>query len=296
MSSTVIAYLLAGNRQVITYTGIPILIAGLLGGILNTIVFLSLKTFRQSSCAFYLTILSIANINQLMAGLLSRIMITGFNIDWTQISLFYCKFRTFSFQVTTMISFTCICLATIDQYFATCSRTKWQQWCNIKIGQRMIVIGILIAIIEQSPCLIFYDHVISSEKGKIICDTTNNGFVQFNAYFNYLFVGNILPHSITFSFGLMAYHNLQQIAYRTVPLVRRELDKQLTVMVLVQIVYTLVTILPNTILYLILSYGNIQNLVIIPYLRFAYAVTTSLYYTCFAVSDFDFYFDFYFFF
>jgi hypothetical protein len=51
-------------------------------------------------------------------------------------------------------------------------------------------------------------------------------FVQFNAYFNYLILGNIMPSSITFSFGLMAY--------QTVAFVRRELDKQLTVMVLVQ--------------------------------------------------------------
>jgi hypothetical protein len=44
-------------------------------------------------------------------------------------------------------------------------------------------------------------------------------------------------------FGLMAY--------RTVPLVRRELDKQLTIMVLVQIVYNFLTLLPNFIVYII---------------------------------------------
>ncbi|UJR38063.1 hypothetical protein I4U23_030744 [Adineta vaga] len=62
--------------------GIPFLIAGLLGACLNIIVFLSLKTFRQSSCAFFLTIMSFVNIGQLLTGLLSRILI----MDLTSIS------------------------------------------------------------------------------------------------------------------------------------------------------------------------------------------------------------------
>jgi hypothetical protein len=283
MSSSVIASLLRTYQRIIIYSGIPILTLGVLGGVLNTIVFLSLKTFRQSSCAFYLTVLSIVNIGQLLAGLFSRIMISGFSIDWTQTSLFYCKFRTFSFQVTSMISFTCICFATIDQYLATCARPRWQRWSNIKIAHRVMIIGILVALIEQSPCLIFYDHVKTPPADIIVCTTTNNGFVQFNAYFNYLILGNLLPCSITLAFGWMAYRNTKELGYRTVPLIRRELDKQLTIMVLVQIVYTLVSLSPNTILYLILSYGNIQNSVIVAKLRLAYTITVCLYYTCFAV-------------
>jgi len=45
-------------------------------------------------------------------------------------------------------------------------------------------------------------------------------------------------------FGLLTYQNVKNIAYRTVPLVRRELDKQLTVMVLVQDIFTFMTLLP----------------------------------------------------
>jgi len=284
MSSTEIASLLATNKKIILYCGIPILIIGLFGGFINTIVFLSLKTFRQNSCAFYLTVLSIINIGQLVAGLLTRIMISGFGIDWTQISLFLCKFRTFASQTAATISFTCISLATVDQYFATCSRRRWQQWSNIKIARRTVVVGILIAIITQSPCLIFYDLITSSARNTSTCAITSQSFVQFNAYFNYLIVGNILPYIITFPFGFMAYRNIQEIAYRTVPLVRRELDKQLTVMVLVHVFYTCFSIFPNTIMYLILSYGNIQDSFIVARLRLAYALTTCLYYSYFAVS------------
>ncbi|CAF1141157.1 unnamed protein product [Rotaria sp. Silwood1] len=282
MSSSFISYLLQTNQQIITYGGILIFISGLIGGILNIIIFLSLKTFRESSCAFYLTILSIVNIGQLITNLLTRIMITGFNIDWTRNSLFYCKFRTYAFQVTTMISFTCICLATIDQYFATCSRIRWQRWCHIKIAYRIIIFAIFIAIIEQSPCLFLYEHIKISTTNIIICTITNEFFIQFNTYFNYLIIGNILPYLITFSFGLMAYRNIKEINYRTVPLVRRELDKQLTTMVLIQVIYTFFSILPSMIIYLILAYGNIQDLVLIAQLRLIYAIMTCLYYSYFA--------------
>jgi hypothetical protein len=81
MSSSVIASLLDANQKIFIYFGIPILTIGLIDEVLNTIVFLSLKTFRQSSCAFYLTMLSIVNIGQFISGLLTRIMISGFNID-----------------------------------------------------------------------------------------------------------------------------------------------------------------------------------------------------------------------
>ena len=41
------------------YYGIPVFTLGVVGSCLNIIVFLSLKTFRQSSCAFYLLMMSI---------------------------------------------------------------------------------------------------------------------------------------------------------------------------------------------------------------------------------------------
>ncbi|CAF3967085.1 unnamed protein product, partial [Adineta steineri] len=98
MSSSYISSLNDASKQITIYVGIPTLIAGVLGGLLNTIVFLSLRTFRESPCAFYLTIMSIVNVGQMITGLLARILTSGFNIDWSLTSLFYCKFRLYCFQ------------------------------------------------------------------------------------------------------------------------------------------------------------------------------------------------------
>ena len=106
------------SQQISIYYGIPVLVAGLSGGVLNTLVFLSLRTFRQSSCAFYLTIMSIVTSWPIIHRSTFSIMISGYDIDWTTTSPFYCKFRYFLLQTCTLISYTCICLATIDQYLA----------------------------------------------------------------------------------------------------------------------------------------------------------------------------------
>jgi hypothetical protein len=285
-SSAITASRIFAAQEVLLYGGISVLIIGLIGGILNIIVFLSLKTFRQNSCAFYLTIMSIVNIGQLLTGLLSRITMSGFAIDWTQSSLFYCKFRYFVFQACTLLSFTCICLATIDQYFATCTRPRWQQWSNIKLSHRLILLSIIFWILHGIPYLIFYNHVKLPDSGILFCTSTNYIFLQYHTYVFLLILSGILPVLITFFFGLLAYYNVRNIAYRTVPLVRRELDKQMTVMVLVHVVLNFFTIVPFIILNTLAFNTNItNNPIIVARVQLAGSISVCLYYSFFAVSN-----------
>jgi hypothetical protein len=273
------------GQQITIYGGFIIMAAGILGNLINIIVFLSLKTFRQSSCAFYLTIMSIVNIGQLLFGLLSRIMISGFTIDWTTTSLFLCKFRVTFSQLCSLMSYTCLCLATIDQYFATCTRPRWQQWSNIKLAQRLIIISLIISIIILIPYPIFLNHVPLAT-GTISCTITNDMVSRYRNYFIVLFLAGYVPDFITVLFGILAYRNVQQIAYRTLPLVRRELDKQLTTMVLVQVVINLFTNLPcvmvNAVVY---GTSGITDSNYLERIQFAYTITLVIFYSYFAVSD-----------
>jgi hypothetical protein len=273
------------GQQITIYSGITILILGIIGGFLNLIVFLSLKTFRQSSCAFYLTVMSFVNIGQLIFGLLSRILITGFGIDWTTTSLFYCKFRVPFFQLCSLISYACLCLATIDQYFATCTRVRWQQWCNIKLAHRLIIIFTIISCLILIPYPIFLNQFILST-GKISCTINNDMMSRYRNYVVVLFLVGYIPDLISVIFGILAYRNIQQIAYRTIPLVRRELDKQLTTMVLLQVVVNLFTNVPCiTINALIYATSGMNNSSFLERNQFIYTVTLVIFYSYFAVSD-----------
>ncbi len=83
----------------------------------------------------------------------------------------------------------------------------------------------------------------------------------------------------------MAYCNVQNIAYRTVPLVRRELDKQLTIMVLTQVMIDIFTGLPYvTINGLLKGINIISDPVVQEKLQFTANVTLVFYYVYVAVS------------
>jgi hypothetical protein len=183
MSTSLAASFAVVAQKVCIYFGIPMLIIGTIGGLLNVIVFISLQTFRQSSSAFYLTIMSIVNVGQLATGLLVRIMITGFDIDWTQTSLFFCKLRYFIFPICSLISFTSISLATIDQYFATCSRPRWRLWSNIKIAHRIMAAFTIFWILHGIPYMLLFVQINSPTTGKVTCNNVNNIFVSYLTYF-----------------------------------------------------------------------------------------------------------------
>ena len=267
------------------YYGIPVLAGGMFGGIVNTIVFLSLKTFRQNSCAFYLTIMSIVNVGQLFTGLLSRILISGFGIDWPTSSPFYCKFRYFLLQTCSMISLSCTCFATIDQYFATSANPRWRRWSSLKVAHRLTISMSILWSLHGISYLVFFARFYSPTTGKIVCGITNEIFERYHAYGYFLILIGFLPISVNTIFASLAFRNIGRAAHHTIPLVRRELEKQLTMMVLVQVVLNACTLLPSSLVSTLQKSADLaSNPKIAANLQFAYMVSTLIYYLNFAVS------------
>ena len=157
MSSDIRASLNSATQYISIYLGIPMLIVGVLGGLLNILVFLSLKIFRRNSCAFYLMIMSVVNVIILITGLLSRITISGFGIDWTQTSTLYCKARVYFNQLSILLSLTCICLATIDQYLSTHAALHEYRKNSLKLARLLIALFVLVWLLHGIPYLFYYD-------------------------------------------------------------------------------------------------------------------------------------------
>lgn len=281
---TSIEFLNSVSTQFSVYFGFIILIAGVIGNIFDIMIFLNLKTFRENSCAFYLTAMAFVNIGQLVSSLFPRLMNLWFAIDWSVASLVYCKIRAYIFQVCSLTSFTCMCLATVDQFLTTSSKPHLQRLSSIKIAHRSLIIGNIIWLLHGIPTLIYQNHVISFVTGNYSCAISNK---MFQDYFTYGFVLGLvscLPILITAIFGLLAYHSITQLAYRTVPLVRRELDKQLTVMVLSQVVFNFFALVPYTVVNTI-NLGITISRTSLPYaqLQLARNITITCYYWYFAV-------------
>jgi len=103
------------SDQIIIYGATPLFVAGVTRRILNTLVFLSLRTFRQSSCAFYLTIMSIFDVCSLFRGLFHTSHCMAFmDVDGTETSLFYCECRLYFSQVSIETSLVCSRAGTVN--------------------------------------------------------------------------------------------------------------------------------------------------------------------------------------
>jgi hypothetical protein len=286
MSTPAVSSLAYATQQTTIYLRSIILVFGLVSNVLNIAVFLSLRTFRESSCAFYLIAMSFVNIIQLFVGLLSRVLSVGFGIDWTTTSLAYCRFHSFCFAVFSLLSYTYMCLATIDQFLATCSNPRWQRYSNIKLARWLCAIFFIIWTLHGIPVIYFYNQVPTDPTGQLLCVITNDTFEQYYRYFFLVILIGIIPLLVTVSFGFLAYRNVQLLPYLSIPLVRRETDKQLTIMVLVQDVYNLFFIIPYVVVYLmVLNTDADQDSIIGARIDLASSITGALYYMTFSVSD-----------
>jgi hypothetical protein len=137
MSSNDITKLKFASQQITIFIGCSSFVIRLFSNTLNIIVFITLKTFWQTSCALYLTAASAINIVQLLCGLLPRILISGYGIDLTKTSVFLCKIRVFIGFIATLIWLTFICLAVADQFASITIR--WRHLCNRRLALHAVM-------------------------------------------------------------------------------------------------------------------------------------------------------------
>jgi hypothetical protein len=216
-------------QQVYIYVGFFILITSLSGNLLNIIVFTSLKTFRETSCAFYLTVASVVNIFQCLAGLFSRILSMGYSIDLTKTSSILCKARLSVLVTVALISLTSMCFAAADQY--TSLTIRWRHLSNRQAAFRLMAVASFVWCLHGISVVVFTDVYSSPLALRPICGITNGPYTTYYSYFIIPILFGFLPITVRIIFGLMAFINVRSLTRREVPIVRLRRDKQLTAMV-----------------------------------------------------------------
>ncbi|UJR20481.1 hypothetical protein I4U23_023609 [Adineta vaga] len=284
MSDPFILSLNYASTQIYIYMGIVLIISGVFGGLMNIIVFLSLEIYRQNSTAFYLIIVSIVNIGQLLTGLLSRVLISAFGFDWTESSLVFCKLRYTIFQACGIISPMCLCLVTIDQFLATSARLQWQRWSSIKVAHRSSSICIIFWLLYGIPYLIYYNPTLINSTKQTGCMITNSNYLKYYSSVHTPIIMGAIPIIITTVFGFLAYRNVKQFSHRAIPLVRRRHETQLTIMVFVQIIFNIFATTPVFVIRTLASQTTLtSDPKIGAQMQFAIALTTGIYYFYYAV-------------
>jgi hypothetical protein len=223
------------GQQLTVYGGLCLLLIGILGNGINIFIFSSIRTYRTTPCTFYFLIASIFNIVYITINLISRIVSVGFGIDLTRTSISWCKARNFFLLTLSLITLTCSCLATIDQFLAASRNVHLRHFSRIKLAHQIVFVMIIVWCLHEIPPLLFY-HISP------ITNTCVNSNAAFAIYIPIYLLALVcaIPVSVMVVFGCLTYRNIHQ----TRALAEQHADRQLASMTLIQVVFVVIFITP----------------------------------------------------
>lgn len=217
-----------------------VVLAGLIGNICNVLIFNIVKAFRRHQCARYLTAIAIADFFFVLIVGPFRITEYVINYDPIHLSVVWCKIRQSIVPAFSLMSFSTVCLAAIDQYLATNYHPWIRQYSTLKLSHRLIVAATIIWILYMIPFLIYFD-IQTSAAG---CAIKNPYFLRFYSFVHFCVLSGILPIVVSGSAAALAFFNVRHVIRHQVPLVRRRLDRQLTAMTLTKVVFLVILTTP----------------------------------------------------
>ena len=263
------------TQQFNIYLGLFILVPGVVGGIFNLIIFTSLRTFRETTCALYLTTISLVNLVQLLVSLLGRVLDDGFHIS-VRTTSWQCKIYVYTVQWCALTAMTNICLAALDQFLSMSNQRRWSQW---RLAKRSICISLLFWCLYGIPVFFYWD--ISSGTCRIV----NYSFGLYISRFHFPVLLGFLPIVTMSTFASLAYYSARTLESRQVNIVRLSRDRQLTAMTLVHVLYVIFTTLPFSVFFSYSQSQQSKDPEQIARTNLIYSLTILIDYASFAVSN-----------
>ncbi|CAF0926469.1 unnamed protein product [Adineta steineri] len=236
--------------------GFILLIGGVLGNILNIIVFIKVRNYKNNACSLYMFVRTFIDLYILLAGLTTRILTTGFQMDFTLMNRIWCKTRIGFTDINSQSTYTLICLQSIDAFMCSSPSVAVRQKSTIRIARYLIVGTLCFWFIHEIPYFIFQDLVVIG--GTPMCITTNTIFAQYRSYFVALCVVTIIPIVVVSIFGFLTVRHMKTIG---VTRLLSSLTRQTISMALFQIVAVLVFNGPNaaSIMYSVITANIVKD-------------------------------------
>lgn len=217
-----------------------LLFIGLIGNILNILVFYNVKAFRKNHCAFYLIVESLVNTTELILLFAIQFLIKLNNgIDPANRSLLWCKFRTVVSQPVALLSFSMVCFAAYDQFLSTSHRLRLRQMSTYKLARYLTLTAFCLHVMHSIPFGIFF-NINSSSK----CAVSDPNFDRYYRFVFYPIICGILPISISSLFSVLAFRNVRRLVRHHLPVIRRRLDRQLTAMIFIRTIVFILLVFP----------------------------------------------------
>lgn len=217
------------------YSGYVTWITGIIGNVMNVIVFLTMRTYRITPCTFYFLIGSMMNIFYIMIVLTTRILAIGYDLDLTRQSIVWCKMRYFFVYSLSLMTITCSSLSSIDQYLITSEKVHFRRLSSIRNARRVMIIFGMIWILHGIAAAV-YREINPSTK---TCSNSNNGYIIYTIIYIIAFLC-LIPVLIMILFGYLTYRNISR---RRIA-IRRGFDRQTIRMTLFLLTLNVICLLP----------------------------------------------------
>jgi hypothetical protein len=225
-------------QQFTLYVGFFLLIGGVIGNVINILIFSKVRTYRTTPCTFYFLIGSIVDFFYVLLNLTARILTVSYGIDLFNKSNIECKVRFFFLITPTIISMSCPCLAAIDQFLVTSRSVRLRTCSKIQWAHRIVFIVIIVSCLHGIPPILYYGISLISKT----CAIINEGYSVYGEVY-LLGILCAVPCLIMIVFGWLTYHNIQQ----TRTLADLQADRQLVKMTFIQVVLIVISIIPYAI-------------------------------------------------
>jgi len=242
-------------HKIIIIVGILIYIFGLVGNILSICVFtmwcypqkrrnnINNNDVRTRNSPLYLLASSCANFIEIVYPVLTRIIFDGFQHPKTKDNEFStCKFRYYVLHTSDLISLTCICLATLDQYFISSREVRLRRLSTTNQQTKLIILSIICLIgLHNIPISIYY---IVSESDN--CVISSRIYLYYYLFIIQIFFHGIFPICFLSIFGFLTYKQLKIIRQGN-NLEHYNSDKQLSRMLFLLCIAILISSIPYSI-------------------------------------------------
>jgi len=140
-----------------TYAYLIIFLLGNFGSFFNVLI-LGHRNYRKNSCSNYILASTYVNIVIINVAVFFRFL-SSFDIDPTQTSSFFCKFRIYIVQMTSILSRCYILLACIDRWAMASSQIRRRAFARSKISNILIPTLAIIFVISFLYVPFFHDIV-----------------------------------------------------------------------------------------------------------------------------------------
>ncbi len=186
-----------------------LLIVGVVGNILNCLVFLR-KRLRSNPCSIFFVAASLANITVMIYFIIPTIY-SNYNSSPENVHLIYCKLRLYIRNVFLVISRSYLTLACVACYAQSSRNVRIRHFCRRKIILRIVFIVPIIWFIIPLHIPI----LTSINNGK--CQMWAGAAALYHSIY-ICFVAAILPTSLMMIFSLLTYKNLRKVLRNVHPM------------------------------------------------------------------------------